>query len=144
MRQIIEAPNGEDIDRIARRVLAGRALIERVYGSQGSFGSRRDLDLIQGLLDCGVVGSKDVFELRALGLVLGQVIVKQVEGMDWCIVEDELGRTPALRYKETCLIVFPMTMISKRIEKTEEIDLHAIFDSLRERIEDVKPEYLRR
>ena len=140
MEQTIEAPNKDDINQIARQIFAGRALVERTYGSQDSFGSLRDLDLIKGLLDRGIVGSKDTFDLQALGLMFGQVIVKHVDDMDWCMVEDELGRTPALRYKETSLIVFPMTMISKRVEKAEEIDLHEIFDFLVKKIEDAKPE----
>ncbi len=71
--------------------------------------------------------------------MFGQVIVKHVEDMDWCMVEDELGRTPALRYKETSLIVFPMTMISKRVENVEEIDLREMFDVLVGKIEEIKP-----
>ena len=142
MKQTIEAPGEEDIDQIARRIFAARDLVERAYGSQDSFGSLRDLDLIKGLLDRGIVGLEDTFDLQALGLMFGQVIVKQVEDMDWCMVEDELGRTPALRYKETSLIVFPMTMISKRVEKAEEIDLHEIFDFLVKKIEDARLEVL--
>ena len=140
MEQTVEAPNQEDITQIAGQILAGRELVERTYGSQESYGGLRDLDLIQGVLDLGAVGPEDAFDLRALGLMFGQVIVKQVDDMDWCMVEDDLGRTPALRYKETSLTVFPMTMISKRVEKAEEIDLHVFFETVREEIEKLKPE----
>ena len=142
MKQKVQAPSEEDINGIARHIFAGRDLVERSYGSQGSFGSLRDLDLIQGLLDRGIVGSEDTFELQAFGLMLGQVVVKHVKDMDWCMVEDELGRTPALRYKETSLIVFPMTMVSKRVEDEEEIDLREIFDLLVKKIEEIKPQVL--
>lgn len=142
MNQTIEAPNEKDIDQIARQIFAGRDLVERTFGSQESFGSRRDLDLIQGLLDRGLVEPQDTSDLQALGLMFGQVVVKALDDMDWCMVEDELGRTPALRYRETSLIVFPMTMISKRVEKAEEIDLREMFHSLVEKIEEIKPQVL--
>jgi hypothetical protein len=46
------------------------------------------------------------------------------------MVEDEYGRDPAIRYKETSLLVFPMTMISKRVEDGEELNVIELFDGL--------------
>jgi hypothetical protein len=46
------------------------------------------------------------------------------------MVEDEYGRDPAIRYKETSLLVFPMTMISKRVEDGEELNVLELFDGL--------------
>ena len=46
------------------------------------------------------------------------------------MVEDEYGRDPAIRYKESSLLVFPMTMISKRVEDGEELNVLELFDGL--------------
>jgi hypothetical protein len=56
------------------------------------------------------------------------------------MVEDEYGRDPALRYKDTTLLVFPQTMISKRIEDGEGVDVRELFDGLRERVEEIRAE----
>jgi hypothetical protein len=37
---------------------------------------------------------------------------------------------PAIRYKESSLLVFPMTMISKRVEDGEPFDVAELFDGL--------------
>jgi hypothetical protein len=46
------------------------------------------------------------------------------------MVEDEYGRDPAIRYKESTLLVFPMTMISKRVEDGEHVDVNELFNGL--------------
>jgi hypothetical protein len=46
------------------------------------------------------------------------------------MVEDQYGRDPAIRYKESSLLVFPMTMISKRVEDGEAFDVSELFDGL--------------
>ncbi len=43
------------------------------------------------------------------------------------MAEDEHGRDPCLRYLETSLRVNPLTMISKRIERGEEVDVAWLF-----------------
>ena len=48
-------------------------------------------------------------------MVLGDVMVAQL-GLSWVVVEDELGRSRALRLGESDELVYPVTMISKRVE----------------------------
>ena len=56
------------------------------------------------------------------------------------MVEDAYGRDPAIRYKATTLLAFPRTMISKRVEDGEAVDVRALFDGLRERLEQIRAE----
>jgi Domain of unknown function (DUF3806) len=49
------------------------------------------------------------------------------------IVEDEHGRDPAIRYAETSVILFPLTMISKRIESGERVDVFDLYNGMAER-----------
>jgi hypothetical protein len=47
---------------------------------------------------------------------------------DEAAFEDEYGRDPALRLQGTPFIVFPLTMISKRVERGEDVDVRELFD----------------
>ena len=38
-------------------------------------------------------------------------------GFKWVVVKDKLGRSRALRWKDTESFIFPVTMISKRVER---------------------------
>jgi hypothetical protein len=77
----------------------------------------------------GVVHASQVIE-QALGLAFGRAFLNEFPDYDWWMVEDEYGRDPAIRYKETSLLVFPMTMISKRVEDGEQVDVGELFDGL--------------
>ena len=53
-------------------------------------------------------------------------------------IEDEYGRDPALIFEGTSIVVFPLTMISKRIEKGEDIDVYDLFKGICSIIEEQK------
>jgi hypothetical protein len=101
-------------------------------------GHQRDLDLIQDILDSRRVEREATYSLQALGLAFGKVFVKHNDGFDWWMVDDEYGRDPAIRYKQTSLIAFPMTMISKRVEDGESIDVRDLYMGLQQRMESLR------
>jgi hypothetical protein len=92
-----------NLDDLARRHL-GQGFVGQKY---------RDLDLLQRLLDRGLVRSDQTAELQAMGMVMGELLADEL-GMHWVVYEDKLGRSRALRYRETDNYLFPMTMISRR------------------------------
>lgn len=106
----------DTIDELSRRHL----------GSQLR-GSKDDLRLLQRLLDNGVVAPNDTAKLQAMGVVLGDVIAKEL-GLRWVVYEDNEGRNRALRYKNIDDVLFPITMISRRAETGAKVDIEAIFD----------------
>ena len=53
------------------------------------------------------------------------------------MVEDQYGRDPALKYKDSSIIIFPLTMISKRVEKGEQVDVFALFNDTAAKVEDL-------
>lgn len=102
-------------------------LARRHVGTPVSGGDLDDLRIVQALLDQRVLAADQVYELQALGVVLGDVMVKQL-GFSWVVVQDEIGRSRALRFRDTDTLVFPVTMISKRVEgdvRFEVSDLYA-------------------
>lgn len=95
-----------------QRVLLGD-LTARHFGSQFNGSRDNDLGLLQRLLDEELVRNDQTRELQAMGVIMGDLLAAEL-GMDWVVYEDRLGRTRALRYKETDSYLFPMTMISRR------------------------------
>jgi hypothetical protein len=59
-------------------------------------------------------------------------------GMEWIMVEDEYGRDPAVRLPNTTIILYPMTMISKRIERGEKVDVFELYNSAAAQVEALK------
>ncbi len=103
-----------------RRLREQRALVEEL--SQRHIGtpitggqSLDDLRVIQEILDKGVLKADQIYELQALGVALGDVLAAQHD-LEWVSVEDEFGRSRALRYGDGEDLLFPVTMISKRVE----------------------------
>jgi len=49
--------------------------------------------------------------------------------LDWVTVDDEYGCDPALNWPATSIYSFPLTMIAKRLERGEAIDVRELFTS---------------
>lgn len=107
-----------------------RASIEEIARRNFGHGfvgdKERDLELLQRLLDRGLVRSEQTGELQAMGMILGDLLADEL-GMHWVIYEDKLGRSRALRYRETDNYLFPMTMISRRQEAANQTSVAAIY-----------------
>ena len=76
-----------------------------------------------------VFGPDQTYELQSMGVVLGDVFVQDM-GFHWIVVEDESSRDPAVQYKNTSIILYPLTMISKRIERGEEVDVFELYNGV--------------
>ena len=97
-------------------------------------GGREDLRLIDAALHSGRIGPEDTQILEALGMAFGQVFATEVDGYDWWTIEDGFGRDPCLRYRDTHLTLFPRTLLSKRVEDGEPIDVPRLFELLAEEV----------
>ena len=100
---------------MARQRELVRELAMRHVGTPLSGGSLEDLRVLQDILDMRLFAPDQVYELQALGVALGDVIAEQL-GLSWVLVEDEVGRSRALRYGESGNLLFPVTMISRRLQ----------------------------
>jgi hypothetical protein len=108
-------------------------------GQQFSGDKTRDLDLLQAILDRKLVEPDQTRELQAMGLILGDLLAADLD-MQWVIYEDKLGRSRALRYAETDNYLFPMTMISRRLEGDAYTPVVAIYDKAYQSIYKIRPE----
>lgn len=88
---------------------------------------RRDwatkVGVVAAYLVPGELRPDETWKLQALGVVLGDAMVLR-SGARWAEINDDGGADPCLRLNTRATkIVFPMTMISKRVEKGETLDV---------------------
>lgn len=95
------------------------------------------LGTIRAILEAGVFSADQWYELQSLGIVLGDAFVLDM-GMEWVMVEDKYGRDPALRLPGTSILTFPLTMISKRIERGETVDVFDLYNGVAANVEKMK------
>lgn len=102
-------------------------LARRNVGSELTGHSLDDLRILQKILDSDVLASDETFALQALGVALGDVIAAQL-GLRWVVFEDELGDSRALRLGSSEIVIFPVTMISKRVERDLDVRVQELFE----------------
>jgi hypothetical protein len=133
-------PGPEDIDRLAKQWLIADSYVQEHCGGAHLQQTEDDLPLLQRVIDSKAIAISQTFELQCLGVAFGRVLAFNVEGLDWAIVDDEYGRDPTLRYRHSSLQLNVLTMISKRVEQGERVDLQEMYSGLRERLSELKNE----
>ena len=127
--QTLTAPGPDDL----RRLAAQRAVLERHLSGAASHANYRKapgkLGLIRALLESRIYQPHQTYELQCMGVILGDAFVDHF-GFEWVVVEDAQGRDPALRLPDTSIILFPLTMISKRVEQGEAVDVFDLFNGV--------------
>ncbi len=140
MEQKIDPPTTLDIDTIAHQLVHAGDLVSQATGKTLS-GGEADLIAIQEVIDSKIIEPEATYSLQALGIAFGKVFIENQENYDWWMVEDEYGRDPAIRYKETTLLLFPQTMISKRVEDGKPVNIRAIYEGLQEHVQALLDEH---
>lgn len=113
-------PRIEELSTLDNQYMAGqRALLGDLaaveLGRRFSGERDRDLAILQALLDRGVVNGRQTRELQAMGIVMGDLLAAELD-MHWVVYIDRIGRSRALRYRDSDEVLFPVTMISRRRE----------------------------
>jgi hypothetical protein len=99
-------------------------------GSEEKFvGPEGRVALLQLIVDSGSIPVEETIKLQCLGTYLGQAIVEKT-GWEWQVYEDEYGTDLAIQVPEKQAWIFPVTMISKRIEDGEEVDVLELFNGV--------------
>lgn len=110
------AQQRQDLDELAREQLGA------------SFSGRTDDDiaLLERLLAEGVVTADDRRLLQGMGIVLGDLLAAALD-MHWVIYTDDVGRSRALRYRDSDHYLFPVTMISRRRQAGDTTPVAAVY-----------------
>lgn len=134
MPATIEPPGPADLLKSQRQREQVESLARRRLGVSLHEGVLGDLDVLQRLFDERAVAPDDEFGQQSLGVVLGDVMARNL-GLEWVVVDDEQGRSRALRYRDTTSLFFPITMISKRARHDERISVRALYDDVANAVE---------
>jgi hypothetical protein len=107
------------------------AALKRKYGAAVLTRTKKDLPILQRLLDDKVFGKSQTYELQCLGVVFGDVLTSEFR-LRWVMITDEFGTDPTLRFANTKTNVNALTMISKRVERDEPVDVSRLLEQTRE------------
>ena len=136
--QTFRALDQSDLDWLAAQrqrvetLLAGNPDAQAKY--QTSAGK---LGVIHAILDAKVFRTDQTFELQGLGIILGDALAKEL-GMTWMMVEDQYGTSPCLVLEGTSIVLYPQTMISKRIERGETVDVFDMFNGVAAKVAELR------
>ena len=87
----------------------------------------RDIDTLQRIIDDRLIAADDTLSLQAMGVILGDLLADRLS-MEWVVYRDSRGRSRALRYRDTEVYLFPITMISRRQEADNNRRVRSIYD----------------
>jgi len=104
-------------------------------------GTLSDLVRLQRLLDTKTIEPEAEYTLTSLGVAFGRVLTRNHPDYQWWITEDEYGRDPVVRYKETSLLVFPSIMLLKRVESRSEFTVPGLYEEMLAQLEDLRLQY---
>ena len=123
----IEALGPGDFQFMDKQRASIDALARRHFGKRIRQQIQNDIEVLQALLDQNIVRSDQTLLLQAMGLVLGDLYVKQL-GVHWVIYRDQFGRSRALQWHRDDHLLFPITMVSRRARvgiKVNMVQLHS-------------------
>ena len=112
------------------------ALASRNFGTGFNGNRDHDLTILQRLLDSRLVRADQTRELQAMGMVMGDLLAAEFD-LHWVVYEDAVGRSRALRYRQTDNYLFPVTMVSRRREAGSDTSIVDIYARARAAIEPV-------
>ena len=120
-----------DRERLARQRAVVLAVVKQRYRTAAFARSRKDLPILQRLLDEKAFSKSQFYELQSSGVVFGDVLASELP-LRWVMISDEFGTDPTLRFKNTSININALTIISKRVERDENVDLEALLGKTRD------------
>jgi hypothetical protein len=130
----------EDSKRLDQQRAVIAAAAEQRYGTAGLSRTKRDLPILQRLIDDKVFNKSQTYELQSLGVVFGDVLVTELPLL-WVMITDEYGTDPTLRFKNTSISINALTMISKRVERNERVDVFQLLQRNREALAEAQKKF---
>lgn len=123
----------EDGTRLEQQRAVVAAAAKLRYGTIALTRTKRDLPVLQNLIDDKVFNKSQTYELQSLGVAFGDVLASELP-LRWVMVTDEFGTDPTLRFKATTIQINALTMISKRVERDEPVSVQRLLDNTREQL----------
>lgn len=132
MQPVITPCSSQDLDKLDKQQIFALQRLQMIAGVGEFTGTESDFEWMQAGLDSGELDHQ--VDLQCLGVPLGHIIINNIDGFAWWMLEDDLGITPCIRYRESNLLIFPLTLISKRIELGETVNIASLYQDLLSRV----------
>ena len=113
-----------------------KSVLEAYHHEHYQTNTAISLPLLQRAIDDGPYTDAVETELTAFGTVFGDLLGDALH-MQWICYTDEEGTDLALRYGGSTIVSFPRSMIIKRIENDEEIDLQHLFNEIAKKLQEM-------
>jgi len=128
MNELVESPTASDLEAIESH----RSWIRECHPPE--LGRKpeqfdRQLDLLDALIKGGWMDPAETAQLHCLGVILGDAFVEE-KGFEWVMVKSGYSREPAIRLPGSAVILYPIEIISQKIEKGEAVDVPALFEGI--------------
>ena len=123
----------DDSARLDRQRAVVATAAKRQSGATHLTRTKSDLPILQKLIDENIFNKSQTYELQCLGVAFGDVLASELP-LRWVMVTDEFGTDPTLEFRETSMRVNALTMLSKRVEKDEPVNLQWLIDKIREQL----------
>jgi len=117
--------SAEELEGLSAMIERGRELVE------GWIDGQSEVEALQKYLVEAAHADFDLDDLLAAGALLGAMIEERL-GMRWFMYQDGSERMPALRDAgDEGIVLFPLTMIVKRVHAGEPFSVEGMFDAIR-------------
>ena len=136
-KEVIKPLNVGQMEIMNAQRRSVRELFIRKLGILSLKGDKRDLPMLQQLVDRRLIHAREVKEWQAIGVYFGDILVREF-GLHWVVYEDKLGSSKALQWRSTENYVFPVTLFSKRNYFNEKIIMEDIYRKLEGEVERFK------
>jgi uncharacterized protein DUF3806 len=127
----------QDSERLNQQRAVVAAAAKQRYGTPALTKTKADMPILQRLLDDRAFKKSQTCELQSLGVVFGDVLASEFS-LRWVMITDEYGTDPTLRFKNTSININALTMISKRVERDEPVDVLGLLRKTGEALSDAE------
>jgi len=117
------------------------ALVADNFSDRELTHTAEDFELLQRIVDANLLEAEDVAGWEAMGIAFGDGLTTMVPGLAWAQVTDQYGTDAVLRYQATTLQIGVVTMLLKRAEANEEINVAHLAQWLKAFIEEKAHDY---
>jgi hypothetical protein len=124
----------DDRTRLAQQRAIVTAAAKQRYGTSILKKTVADLPVLQRLINDNVFKKTQTYELQSLGIALRGCLGERTPVAMRDGVTDEYGTDRTLRFNGTTVQINALTMISKRIEKDEKVNLAELLRITREQL----------
>lgn len=130
----------EDSERLDQQRALVAAAAKQRYGTAALSRTKSDLPILQRLIDDKIFKKSQTYELQSIGVVFGDVLASELP-LRWVMITDEYGSDPTLRFKNTSVNITALTMISKRVERGEPVDVFSLLEKNREALSEAEKRF---